>query len=174
MTKLNVPQNTWIQEVEIGFLKEGFFNGVYGLEVTFSGGTCPGDDFIATLAEEVFKQKFPSRKIARFKGLYPKDDKEIELLVQLLKNWGFSVQAIINDGYQGTWLARVDWIIAKLTKQFSLSPANEIWYFPPAAESIKEPRIPPNKQTLLYISKGHSVPITTKFVYSAEHSWNLL
>lgn len=172
--KIPIPKNTWISSVDLGFLREGFFSGVYALEIAFSGGACPGDEFLAEIAEQVTKLALPKRRIARLTGLFPRNDNEIELLVQLLKSWGFQVQAVITDGFQASWLKHLDWVIVILKKKMLLSPANEVWYFPTPEDTIPEPKLPPNKPYLLYITKGISLSATQEFVLKAEQAWSLL
>lgn len=172
--KLGIAKNTWITEAELDFAREGYFSGALMVTLTFSGGSCPGDEFMAELIQKLSKASLPKeRRIVRLQGLYDPKDQSLLLLVMTLKSWGFIVQATITDSFTASWLMSVDWVILRLTKQVALIAANEIWYFPTDGSELVEPQIP-EKAKLLYIAKGRSVSETIRFVADANNLWSLL
>jgi len=172
--RIEIPKNTWISDVIVDFVKEGYFNGVLMTQVTFSGGACPGDEFIAELLGKLAKAPLnPKRKIVRLKGLYDPKDESILLLIVALKSWGFTVQAIIPNGFSSPWVLNVDWVILRLEKPTALIAANETWYVPPEGSPLVEPVIPA-KSTYLYVTKGRGVNETIKFVSESAYLWSLL
>lgn len=173
--KLDIPKNTWISEITLDFLKEGFWASALALQVTFSGNLCPSVDFIAEVIEPLSKVALPKRKIVRLKGFFHPTDPMMSVVVKAFKSWGFQVQAVIGGDAAGLydWAEKLDWVVLRVEKPFVAVAANEIWYCPPVQDPLPEPKLPP-KDMLLYINKGYSMAATTKFIVEAERNWNLL
>lgn len=171
--KIDIAKNTWISDVTLDFIREGYFNGVMGLQITFSGGSCPGDEFIAEVLERLTRVTFPKRRIVRLRGMFDPSDKSMMLLINSFQSYGFAVQAIVPDGFVAPWLEKVNWLIVRIERPIALMAAHEIWYYPTAAETIPEPKLPP-KDMLLYLAKGYSVATTHRFVVESSRNWNLL
>lgn len=174
--KLDLPKNTWLNEVVLDYYKEGYWKGVYGLQMSFSGGACPGDEFLAEIIEIVAKTKLPKRKIVRISGLLNPGDRFLGILVKMLKDYGFIVQVILQTVPPLEWLQYIDWIIFRTGSKLIPIQFDELHYCPPETEEIGEPTLPSvsNKPFFLYLNKGYSMAATNKFICSSSRNWALL
>lgn len=174
MSRIDITKNTWVNEVNVDFIREGFWDGALASTVSFAGGTCPSDDILSEILMKLLKAELPSAmKIVRFKGLFDPKDNDIALFVHSLKSYGFSVQIIIPSGFSAPWLDKFDWIILRNDRQVVLHNANEIWHCPLETTDLKEPQLP-NNPGLLYLIKGRSLVETTKFISASKFMWRLL
>jgi len=171
--KLDIPKNTWISDISLDFFRDGFWASALGLNVTFAGNICPGIDFISEVIEPLGKLTLPKRKIVRFKGFYYPTDPLMTVAVKAFKSWGFMTQAIIRPENSAEWIEKLDWTILRVEKPFVPFATNELWYCPPAQDTLPEPRLPP-KDMLLYVNKGYSTAATLKFITESDRNWNLL
>lgn len=172
--KLGLPKNTWIDDASLDFAREGFHSGVLMVALHFSGGSCPGDDFVADLLSRLAKAPIPkTRRIVRFTGLYDPKDQSLLVLLYALKSYGFSVQVVFQAGFVASWLEKADWLILRTEKPVVLFATNEVWYYPPEGSPLVDLTLPP-KHGLLYLTKGRSANETIKFIAESEHVWNLL
>lgn len=174
--KVDIPKNLWIDQAEADFFREGFFRGVYGLTLHFTGGTPETTEIMSEILEPLTLVKLPRRKIVRFTGLYDPKDQFIPLAIEAFRSWGFEVQAVLNEAQVSLpWRQNLNWFIYQTTKPFIVVNSSELWYMPPETDDpIQEPRIPETSQALLYIAKGHSVTQTVRFITTAKYNWILL
>lgn len=174
--KIEIPKNTWISDAQLEFAREGFFNGTLMVHLSFSGGSCPGDEFVAEVLTKLSKVPLPKlRKIVRFKGLFDPKDDSILLLIYSLKSYGFTVQAVIPTGFSASWIEKLDWLILRTEKSTPvLFNTNEVWYCPPGDQGLVEPQMPPKSKALLYLTKGRTLNETIKFMAEANNVWTLL
>ena len=176
--KVNIPKNLWISEANVGFFGEGLYTGQLGLTLQFTGNVADSLDIVTEIIEPLTKVELPPRKITRFTGLFAKQDSFIPVLIQAFHSWGFQVQAIINRNQLDLpWLSSLDWLIYKTEKPFVPIVSHELWYFPPETSDTDippEPRVPDPSRTVLYLSRGHSVTATQKFITSAKNNWLVL
>jgi len=173
--KLDMPKNTWLNEVSLDYFKGGYWNGVYGISMMFSGQPCPGDEFLAEIMELISKTKLPKRRVVRVSGLLNPSDRYLGILVKMLKDYGFIVQVILTSVPPLEWLNFIDWIIFRTDKKLIPMQFDELHYCPPETEEITEPTIPVGaKQYFLYLNKGYSVAATNKFICSSTRNWALL
>lgn len=172
--KVDMPKNTWINEIQADFLREGFWAGMYAVSVSFSGGSFPGEAFLAEVLQNLIKLELPKGlKIIRFTGLFDPRDVDLSLFVHSLRKYGFSIQAVIPDHFNPPWGEKLDWKIVRMDGSILIQDANEIWYCPVESADLKEPIMPP-KHGLLYLAKGRSMTESIKFITTAKETWRLL
>lgn len=172
--KLDITKNTWISEGNVDFLREGFWAGAYAITLQFSGGACPSDEFIVSLMKTLMNVDLPkSLRIVRFTGLFDRNDENLMLLAQSLKQYGFSTQIIIPAEFSAGFLSAFEWKIIRVSKELVVQNGDELWYYPTAAIDLKEPTLPA-EHGYLYLCKGRTVSETVKFVTQAKNAWRLL
>jgi len=174
MSKLDITRNTWINDVQLDFIREGFWTGQYAATISFAGGACPNDDILAEILDKLLKSDMPqAMKIVRFKGLFDPKDNDIMLFIKALHDYGFMVQIVIPSGFSAHWLDKIDWTIIRNDRDLVLGNANEIWHCPMDSVALKEPTLP-EKHGLLYLTKGRSVVETVKFITASKNIWRIL
>lgn len=174
MGKIDITKNTWVNDVQVDFLREGFWAGTYAVQISFSGGACPSDSIIAELLVKLKKTDLPQGlRIVRFKGLFDPKDNDLALFIHTLKSYGFAVQAIIPAGFHAPWIEKFDWVIIRNDRDVVIQNGNEIWHCPVDSSELKEPTLP-DKPGMLFLTKGRSVVETIKFITTAKNVWRIL
>ncbi len=172
--KIDITKNTWVNDIQADFIREGFWTGSYAIQISFSGGACPSDDILSEILMKCIKTELPvALKVVRFKGLFDPKDNDIALFMHSLKSYGFTIQIIIPSGFSAPWLDKFDWVILRNDRDIVLHNANEIWHVPSEAMTLKEPTVP-EKPGMLYVTKGRSVVETVKFITSSKYVWRIL
>ena len=172
--KIDITKNTWVNDIQVDFIREGFWSGAYGVTISFAGGACPSDDILSEILMKLIKTDLPSGlKLVRFKGLFDPKDNDIALFMHSLKSYGFTIQIVIPSGFSAPWLDKFDWVILRNDRDIVLHNANEIWHCPLETSALKEPTLP-DKPGLLYLTKGRSMVETTKFITASKHVWRIL
>ena len=175
--KIDIPKNLWISSAEVGTLHGGVFNGAYGMTLTFSGAPIGDMESMSEILEPLLKVSLPKRKIVRIQGQFPADN-SITLLIRAFQSWGFLVHGLIRPAQAAAyWIPLLDWTILQISKLWVPTVSNELWYNPALAEDateIPEPKVPNPERTVLFLEKGHSAALTTKFILGAKFNWNLL
>jgi len=174
--KIDIPKNLWISSAETEIFHEGSLNGFYGLHLTFSGHPLGSAELMAEILEPLTKVKLPRRKFVVFSGIFNPQDPMYSVAVKAFQSWKFWVIAqISDDSLSLPWLHDVNWIILQTKKNFIPVAVNEIWYTPEASEEVPdEPQVPNPESTQLFLSKGYSVAISTKFLVEARNVWRIL
>ena len=181
--KVNIPKNLWLSSADADFYREGYFSGVYGLTLHFTGKSLDSIDIMTEILEPLTQVPLPRRKIVRFEGLFDPKDQYISLALEAFKSWGFLTQAVIPISQADlSWRPKLDWLILTTSSPFVPIASNELWYYPKPAEStpensnpeILEPRLPPTDPAICYLAKGYSVAQTTRFIINSKYNWSIL
>jgi hypothetical protein len=172
--KIDITKNTWINEITVDFFREGFWSGLYAVNVSFSGGAFPGEDLLAEILQKLIQVELPKgTRVVRFTGLFDPRDMDISLFIHSLHKYKFAVQAVIPERFSAPWVEKLDWKIVRMNGPILYQDAQEIWYCPAETSDLREPTMP-SEHGLLFISKGRSVSETIKFITSAKETWRLL
>lgn len=178
MPLVEIPENTWIKELRMDFLKQGLYPGAYGALITFSGGACPSFDFAAKIVQKLLSERFPKRRIVRLTGFMDPSDGDLLLLVKSLADaYGFEVQMISSGEIVYPWAQWVAWNIIRTSRPEVILNSNEIWYEPEVPDDkapIPELSYPKSSQAILYLKKGLSMKQTLDFICGSKYNWNLL
>jgi hypothetical protein len=172
--RVDVTKNTWINEVQVDFFREGFWAGLYAVSISFSGGSLPSEALLAELLQKLLKLDLPKQlRVVRFTGLFDPRDPDITLFIHSLHKYGFTVQAVIPERFSAPWLEKIDWKIVRTEGEILYQDGSEFWYCPKESTNLKEPTLP-KQHGLLYIIKGRSMVETIKFICDAKETWRLL
>lgn len=177
MPKLEIPKNTWLDDARVDFSQGGFWNGTYMVTLTFSGNSCPGDEFLVQLLMAIGKTRLPKRRIVRLQGLLNPLDRDLEKLVGLLTDYGYQLQVSLRDYPNLAWLPRVSWVIFEAVAPIVPVAFDELHYAPPDVETIPEPTLPgprAGRTQFLYLKRNGSVSAVTRFVCESALNWQLL
>lgn len=177
MIKVELPKQRWLESATCDFFKEGFWRGVYGLTLNFTGESIDSHESLLAVMEKLLSAPTPKRKIVRLKGFIHQADELVGLLVRSFKDYGYSVQAVVKDPNY-SWFDKLDWSILQVAGNFIPFYAQEIWYKPPATDVLEEPKLPPpvtNKgPMLLYLTPDYSVSSTQDFMLKSKFNWSLM
>jgi hypothetical protein len=183
MPKIEIEKSTWLEEARSDYAQGGFWNGTYMVHLTFKGGSCPDNEYLAKLLSKIGEQKLPKRRIVRLTGLFSSTDSDIGKLVLMLHDYGYMLQIVLKDIPDLTWLPYCNWLIYRTATPMVPVAFDELWYEPPEVADIIEPVLPKPmldrqsgimKPQFLYLKRAGNVSIVTKFVCDSQKNWQLL
>jgi hypothetical protein len=183
---MNIIESPWLSKLRFEPLTTGMFRGHYAVQGTLSPTSSGGTpEHRVNILEVLLKHpayKFP-RKIFRLTldgAISEETTFRAISFCEALRGYGWEIQFVfdgfsIPDSALKDVLTGAQWIIIKTSANIVPYGSNELWYFPKVSETLKDPIIPPNRNTVLYLGvKDFEQTQIVEFLTRSVYDWNLL
>lgn len=183
MTVINSP---WLTKLRYEPISTGVFHGHYALQGILTPNSNEGDpERQLELLETILKH--PAAKVLRkifrltLDGLIGEENVFRAFnFCEALQGYGWEIQLVF-DGFSlpaatvREALTSTQWVIIKTSSNIIAYGSNELWYLPKAPEGLKDPTMPLNKGTVLYLgTKDFEEVQVLDFLARSKYDWNIL
>lgn len=175
MRKLETKGNGWVRHAKVDFIKEGVMKGALHVEIDMGGDSSKGSfDDVADLVQQLLKCRLPQKRIVRFVGQLVEGDPNFTLLVKSLYDYGFELQAIVDDRLVYSWMQWINWLIVRTSNHVVMTQCDELWLT--ATELPEDVTFPvrANRVTFCYVTGKLAIDDVDAFMCRSRHQWGLL
>lgn len=175
MRNLEVRKTGWMRHAKVDFIKEGLMRGALHVEMEMGGDASKGSfEEVADIVQQLLKASLPKKKLVRFTGVLVEGDPNFTLLVKSLYDYGFELQAVINDRLVYSWLQWINWLIVRTDSNVVMTQCDELWFM--SAELPEDVTFPvrANRATFCYVTGKLGIDDVDAFMCRSRHQWGLL
>ena len=173
MKEVDVKKAKWLLMAHIDFLKGGFHNGTLALQLFFTGEPLVAEE-CADVVSTILKLRLPSNPMVRVAGTLPLSDPLFPLFLEALHNYGFHINALVDETQIGTWIKEYYWVTIRTSSPLLMVQPNEVWYSP-KGDTWEDVTMPHgNKLTFCYFDRTKSTDTTEEFFCSSKYHWQLI
>ena len=150
-------------------LIEAVKRGVMMVELDFAL-EIPGEDAYALAVIRLLdKLTMPRQRIVRLVGSLARDDAMFTLLVNMLHDHGYNVEAVVSGKYTAMWFKWLKWLVVATGEDVIPFKANELWYAP---GELRDPIFPAGAQDMLLTLQGRfGVEELEDFLAKSAYAW---
>lgn len=163
-----IPQG-WLRSAKMDFCHEGIMRGMLMVELDMAL-EMPGEDAWALgVIRLLDKLKMPKRRIVRLVGALSNDDAMFTLMVNMLHDHGWEVQAVVTGTTSPMWLKWVKWLVLATGQDVVPFRAQELWYSP---LELKDPLFPSGSEGMICQLAGRfGVDELEDFLATSAYAW---
>jgi hypothetical protein len=162
----------WLESIDFRTLSGGANSGKMAYTVEFNGAEPTGNDIAETLLAIRDYEGGPCRNVCLL-GTYPSSE-SVFTFVKTLKDFRFSIQAIITGKVYYSWLSQIDWIVAIIgSDPWPAFKVHEIRYVP--GDPLTDPTMPEVVPLNIFLDPTRHEPKEVfEYLKKTGYNWGML